>query len=196
MAGLGTSFLDTLVGSAVTGVEDATTTWLVQQYATLRAMPNRLQALRRAQQAVLVKIPSDSPDGSEDLARTIDAGTALQELFSEYPAMMQGVDRAYQTIQRDLASANPTNALLQDAAAIAGAAYDSQRFLSGVSAVDTELKSVIDHLLSTGAATPSEATAIYASAQSDTSGWGKWVMYGLLGLAALWILPRIVRIRR
>lgn len=191
--GLG-SVLSDVLGNVVNSAENQATTWLIQQYATLRASPNRLTALATAQRTLLARVQPGSPDGaSDDLSRTIDAGTTLQGLTAGYPGLMQQVDSAYQAVNRDVAQADPATALLGDSALIAGAVVGAQQFLAGVATVDAELKAVIDHMLSTGALTPTEATSIYASAQSNTAGWGKYVLYAAIGLAALWLLPKLIR---
>ena len=189
-AALGANFFDTVGQSLIGAVQNDATTWLVQQYAELRAMPQRLAALRQFANNVLAKLSSTSVSVADDQQAVLTAGTKLNQLTAQYPAMMAAVDAAYSAIQQITAGYDAN--IMAAVGTTAGAVVQAQAFMSEVNDVNDSLKTVVDHLLSSGAITPSEADALYASGQPSSAGWGRYVLYGAVILGLYWLAKKVL----
>lgn len=179
-------FLSNLFTSVEGVLKQDAMTWLVQQYATLQALPQKLVAQRNAIGAVGKDV---LPTDALNMAALSKAATTNAQLTSNYSAMIGAVNQAYVSVQQIQASGGSA-ATTQNAGGIAAAILGAQQFLSGVSDVDSTITGVVDQLLATGAITPAEANSLYAQTQSTTTGWGRYLLYAL----GIYVAYRLVRV--
>jgi hypothetical protein len=157
--------------ASVTGDVQA---WLIQEYATLQAMPVLLQQLSTVQ-AQLAAIPAVAGDPSMGPALS-SVGSSLQGLISGYPAMIGPVNTAVTALQ----AAKASGVTITTGTDIAIAAATAQQFTSGVTTVQQQLLDLVNEALASGAITPAQATQFSQSVSGSTStGWLKYALWAV-----------------
>ncbi|HEY3885913.1 MAG TPA: hypothetical protein VGL62_11930 [Vicinamibacterales bacterium] len=174
------SFWSNLEG-AVTGDVQS---WLIQEYATLQAMPNTLRQYASVQ-AQLAAIPAVATDPT--LGPTVSQiGVSIQGLISGYPAMIGPVNTAVTAVQ----AAQNSGVTITTGADIAIAAATAQQFTMGVSTVQSQLLDLVNAALASGAITPAQATALTANVTTINN--ASWVKYALWAMG-LYVGYRVIK---
>lgn len=151
--------------------------WLIQEYATLQAMPNTLRQYAGVQ-SQLASIPAVATDPT--LGPTLSQiGVTIQGLISGFPQMIGPVNTAVTAVQ----AARTSGVTISTGTDIAIAAATAQQFTMGVSTVQSQLLDLVNAALASGAITPAEASALTANV--TTTNTANWVKYALWGVG-LW----------
>lgn len=189
--GLGTTVLDDLISGLTNAAKTEATNWLIQQYASLRSLPQRLASLS-ALRLKIAALPAVQSNGAIATSVAQQAGMILQ-LNAQYPAMISGVDSAYQVVRQTTDPTSGVSIPIESlASTVLSAIVTAQQFVNQVNTVDDTLKSVLDHMLETGAITPAEVTDLLNSTQQSSVGWGKILIGGLAIGAGVWAISAIL----
>lgn len=187
---LGASALEDLARGFSNAVTQDATTWLVQQYATLRTLPQRLRALSSLQQRILPytdRVTSASTPAIR--AQLISQGSKIAELLADFPPMLAKIDQAYNTVQTVINGATPAGDLTSVATSTIGAIVEAKQFVSDVDAVDNALNAVVGQLVTTEAITREEAAALMVP-QNDGWSWQSIALVALVVGGGFYFLTR------
>jgi hypothetical protein len=179
------------LSSLFANVEGAVTTdvqsWLIQEYATLAAMPQTLARFASVQQALVAnpRIATDPTYGP-----TLSGiGVSIQGLISGYPQMIQPVNNAVIALQ----AARTSGVTVSTGTDIAIAAAGAQQFTSGAATVQSDLLALVQQALASGAITPTQAQAYTTQLSADGSaGWGKYLLYAVGAYVAYRLIKKVL----
>lgn len=185
LGAMGAGLLDTLVAQVTETARNDATTWLVQQYATLRALPDRLHRVQDFASRLADAIGTPSAETTDASAQLLQANQTILGLLAGYPAMMESVDAAYTAVQ----NVGLSNVSLALAGAVASAVFQASEALHQASDAESQVADVGQRLVQQGVLTPAQLGA----AQAPTVGLSRKALYVLGGVVALFVLPRILR---
>lgn len=174
------SFFTDLLNGTGEILQQNATAYIIKEYATLQALPNRirgLQSLGTNLQTYAAK--ASDPTMINGLRESL---ASLYTLQSQYPAMIAQVNLAYQRVApiMNTGIVQPTNLLSMSAITdVASAVAQAKSLTSGVDTVDGNMRSTLDSLVSSGAITPDQAASLYRSTTS-AMGWLPWVIGGVV----------------
>ena len=190
---LGQGFFDDLTAGVVSSVQQSATDWLVREYQTLRALPSRLRRLEQFRGRIANSFRSAAAvvHSSDENAVTL-AGSTLAQLQATYPEMIATVDRGLAVVQQAAGGVLPrdTTSVLTSASVVYDGVQRARQFIAQVNTVDSSLKSVVNHLVATGALTEAEAQALNRASVTATP----WVTYAVYAAGAFvgWKLLKAV----
>lgn len=188
-AALRGTFLDDLVQGIRDTAEQGATSWLVQQYAVLRQLPQRLALLERKIASIRAAVHGQLNTAADPLMH--EAGE-LAQLRAEYPAMIAAVDQAYQVTRESFKGDASAGDVAQ---AAVPAILTAKSFASRVQAVDDAIATVVTRLVESGTITPEQAAGIQAG-KTQTPEWVPWVVGGVAVVGGVFILSRLFAKRR
>lgn len=183
------TFLDDLIQGFRDTAEQGATSWLVQQYAVLRQLPQRIALLERKVSGIRAAVHGQLNTMADPLIH--EAGE-LAQLRAEYPTMIASVDQAYQVTRESFKGDASAGELAQ---AALPAILTAKSFASRVQTVADAIATVVDRLVQSGTITPEQAAGIQAN-KAQTPEWVPWVMGGVAVVGGVWILSRVFQSNR
>lgn len=167
-------------------VQNNATTYLVQQYARLQAVPLRMQQVVRGCNAVVAARPALAetltPIQTDALGVANDAGqvivTATQLMQSVGPQMQTGQVPPAFTLNIALV------------AQLANVALQTENVLTRADNVDSNLRDVVQQLQATGNLSNDEAAQLLRQASPTASTVTPMWWYVVGGIAVVWLLTR------